>query len=133
MYKNMAWSVQPHLLPFQSCGKCIGHRGNLASLSNIFRCDIVCILQFSLQMAKVQSIKCRNVLNLYKFRHTTFLMATCVLLDVFKPHSAPVSLACYVVYSAGLHLQSKTVLFHLYTLIIIIPKSCDHAVFQRSL
>ena len=44
------------------------------------------------------------------------------------------NLECYVVYSAGLHLQGKTVLsLCMYELKIIILKSCDCAVFQRSL
>jgi len=58
----------------------------------------------------------------------------CVLLEVFKPHSAPLNLACYVVYSAGLHLQGKTVLsLYMYKLKIIILNSCDCTVFQRPL
>jgi hypothetical protein len=56
---------------------------------------------------------------------------------LYKHHSAPVSLACYVVYSAVLHLQVQGMLLlymHiLCSVIIVVLKSCDCAIFCRPL
>ena len=103
--KNMALPFHLQLLQFQLRGKCVGLGGQLVCFSAVCWCDAVCIAHFLLQMSKVQSSThkivsiCMNLCVMY------FWWPHCVWCELSKQRNAPVSLACCVVYSAGLYLQ----------------------------
>ena len=97
--QKYGFASSPSAFQFQPHGKCIGRRGHLASLSNIFWFNVVCTSHFSLQMAKVQATNHSHVLICMNLGVTYFLWPHCVCHDLSKHHSAPVSLC--MLYSAG--------------------------------
>jgi len=104
VYKNMALPFHLQLLQFQPRGKCVGQGGQLVCFSAVCWCDTVCISYFSLQMPKVQSSNHKMVLICMNLCVMYFEWPHCVWRELSKHHNAPVSLACSVVYSAGLYL-----------------------------
>jgi len=109
--KNMALPVNPKLLQFQPCGKCVGRGGHLACFGDICWCDVVCTSHFTSdgKSAVNQSQACAS---LYEFWCNIFnVHIVCVLSVVWTSQCScqPCVLCCVlsrfvccVVYWAGL-------------------------------
>ena len=69
--KNMALPFHPQLLQFKPRGKCVGWGGQLAWLSDVCWCDVVCT---TVDRSAVN--QSQDYINLYEFGCNIFLMAT---------------------------------------------------------
>ena len=99
--QNLALPVHPQLFSYNFVASALGGLGHPTSFSDIFWYNVVCTSHFSLQMAKVESTNHMLVLICMTMGVTYFLWPHCVCRELSKRHSAPVSLAYYVVYSAA--------------------------------
>ena len=69
--KNMALPFHPQLLQFQPRGKCVGWGGQLAWLSDVCWCDVVCT---TVDRSAVN--QSQDYINLYEFGSNVFLKTT---------------------------------------------------------